>query len=52
MNGPLASLKVVEFSGLGPGPLAGQLLADLGAQVITVDRKAAPADPAEPLERG
>ena len=28
MAGPLASLKVVEFSGLGPAPLAGQLLAD------------------------
>ncbi len=37
-KGPLASLKVVEFSGLGPAPLAGQLLADLGAQVTTVDR--------------
>jgi len=36
--GPLASLKVVEFSGLGPAPLAGQLLADLGADVVTVDR--------------
>ena len=37
MNGPLNSLKVIEFSGLGPGPLAGQLLADLGADVITID---------------
>ena len=34
MKGPLKSLKIVEFSGLGPGPLAGQLLADLGADVI------------------
>lgn len=50
--GPLASLKVVEFSGLGPAPLAGQLLADLGAQVITVDRKAAPADPTDINRRG
>lgn len=38
MNGPLAGLRVVEFSGLGPGPLAGQLLADLGADVVTIDR--------------
>ena len=38
MKGPLKSLKIVEFSGLGPGPLAGQLLADLGADVITVDK--------------
>lgn len=52
MVGPLASLKVVEFSGLGPAPLAGQLLADLGAQVITVDRKAADADPTDINRRG
>ncbi len=52
MTGPLASLKVVEFSGLGPAPLAGQLLADLGASVITVDRAAAPGDPTEINRRG
>ena len=52
MSGPLASLRVVEFSGLGPAPLAGQLLADLGADVITVDRKPAPADPADINRRG
>ncbi|WP_299025910.1 CaiB/BaiF CoA-transferase family protein [uncultured Sulfitobacter sp.] len=52
MAGPLASLKVVEFSGLGPAPLAGQLLADLGADVVTVDRKAAPADPTDINRRG
>ncbi|KEJ90837.1 CaiB/BaiF CoA transferase family protein [Sulfitobacter donghicola] len=52
MAGPLKSLKVVEFSGLGPAPLAGQLLADLGADVITVDRKAAPADPSDINRRG
>ncbi|RKE96760.1 CaiB/BaiF CoA transferase family protein [Sulfitobacter guttiformis] len=50
--GPLSSLKVVEFSGLGPAPLAGQLLADLGADVITVDRKAEPADPTDVNRRG
>ena len=52
MSGPLASLRVIEFSGLGPAPLAGQLLADLGADVITIDRKAAPADPADINRRG
>ena len=51
-KGPLTSLKVVEFSGLGPAPLAGQLLADLGAVVITVDRKAGPADPTDVTRRG
>jgi alpha-methylacyl-CoA racemase len=43
MNGPLAGLRVVEFSGIGPGPLAGQLLADLGADVVTIDRASYPA---------
>ena len=38
MTSPLANLKIVEFAGLGPVPLAGQLLADLGADVIVVDR--------------
>jgi alpha-methylacyl-CoA racemase len=47
MSGPLISLRVVEFSGIGPGPLVGQLLADLGADVVTVDRRSAKADPAD-----
>ena len=38
MPGPLNSLKIVEMVGLGPCPLAGQLLADLGAEVIVIDR--------------
>ena len=37
-SGPLGGLKIIEFSGIGPGPLAGQLLADLGAEVILIDR--------------
>lgn len=36
--GPLAGLKIVEFAGIGPGPFAAMLLADLGAEVIRVDR--------------
>ncbi len=35
---PLAGLKVVEFEGIGPGPLAGRMLADLGAEVVAVVR--------------
>ena len=35
---PLDGLRVVEFEGLGPGPLAGRMLADLGATVIVVVR--------------
>jgi alpha-methylacyl-CoA racemase len=38
MTGPLTGFKVVELAGLGPAPLACMLLADLGAQVIRVDR--------------
>lgn len=52
MAGPLKGLKVIEFAGLGPAPLAGQLLADLGADVIVVDRAAAPADPTDVNRRG
>ncbi|MFM8846357.1 MAG: CoA transferase, partial [Gammaproteobacteria bacterium] len=36
--GPLATLKVIEFAGIGPAPYAGMLLADLGAEVIRIDR--------------
>jgi alpha-methylacyl-CoA racemase len=39
MTGPLSSLKIIEMVGLGPAPLAGQLLGDLGAEVIVIDRK-------------
>ncbi|AZI35638.1 alpha-methylacyl-CoA racemase [Caenibius tardaugens NBRC 16725] len=37
-KGPLAGLRIVEFAGIGPCPMAGMLLADLGADVIIVDR--------------
>lgn len=37
-RGPLAGLRVVEMAGLGPCPLAGQLLADLGAEVLLIER--------------
>ncbi len=36
--GPLAGVKVVEFAGIGPGPMAAMLLADLGATVLRLDR--------------
>lgn len=36
--GPLAGLKVIELGGLGPAPFAGMYLADLGADVIRIDR--------------
>ena len=36
--GPLAGLKVVEIAGLGPGPFAAMMLADMGAEVLRIDR--------------
>jgi alpha-methylacyl-CoA racemase len=39
--GPLAGFRIVEFAGIGPGPMAAMLFADLGARVIRVDRLAA-----------
>ncbi|MEE4200886.1 CaiB/BaiF CoA transferase family protein [Erythrobacter sp.] len=36
--GPLEGLKVLEFAGIGPGPHVAMLLADLGAEVVRVDR--------------
>ncbi len=56
--GPLAGVKIVELAGIGPGPFAGMLLSDMGADVIRIDR-AAQVNPAqfdkvnlEPLYRG
>ena len=37
--GPLQGLRIVEMAGIGPGPFCGMLLADLGAEVVVVDRK-------------
>ena len=41
--GPLKGIRVVEMSGIGPAPFCGMLLADLGADVIRVDRLVAAA---------
>jgi alpha-methylacyl-CoA racemase len=40
MSQPLSGLRVIELAGIGPGPYAGELLADLGAEVIVIDRPA------------
>jgi alpha-methylacyl-CoA racemase len=36
--GPLAGIRIIEIAGIGPGPMCGMLLADLGADVICVER--------------
>ena len=41
-TGPLSGINVVEMAGIGPGPFAGMMLADLGASVIRVDRLSRP----------
>jgi alpha-methylacyl-CoA racemase len=42
--GPLTGLRVIELQGLGPAPFCGMLMADLGAEVISVVRKSSSAD--------
>jgi alpha-methylacyl-CoA racemase len=41
MAGPLAGVRVLELAGIGPGPFAGMMLADMGAEVLRIDRAAA-----------
>jgi alpha-methylacyl-CoA racemase len=41
--GPLAGLRILEMAGIGPGPFCAMMLADMGAQVIRVDRVAGSA---------
>ncbi|MGB1813243.1 MAG: CaiB/BaiF CoA transferase family protein, partial [Acidimicrobiales bacterium] len=42
--GPLSGKRVVEIAGIGPGPFCAMLLADLGAEVVRVDRASAVPD--------
>ncbi|MEU6140641.1 CaiB/BaiF CoA-transferase family protein [Streptomyces sp. NPDC047081] len=56
-DGPLAGVRVLELGGIGPGPFAGMLLADLGAEVVRVDRPGRAGEPdaggpADVLNRG
>lgn len=46
--GPLAGFKIIEIKGIGPGPYAGMLLADMGAEVIVVERSSKPSGIALP----
>ena len=55
-NGPLHGVRVIEFAGIGPGPFTGMLLADMGADVIVIERAAdmaaAAGQPRPALSRG
>lgn len=57
-GGPLAGVKVVELAGIGPGPFCAMVLADMGADIVRVDRAGAVAGadpsraPGEVLNRG
>ena len=50
MSGPLAGVRVIEIAGIGPGPFAAMMLADMGADVVRIDRaqKVSGGDPANP----
>lgn len=56
MTGPLAGIRVLEVGGIGPNPFAGMLLADMGADVIRLDREVGggfgQTGPADPSLRG
>ncbi|APE18361.1 carnitine dehydratase [Mycobacterium sp. WY10] len=49
-TGPLAGVRVIELGGIGPGPHAGMILADLGADVVRVRRPGGLAMPAENVD--
>jgi alpha-methylacyl-CoA racemase len=53
-HGPLAGFGVVELAGIGPGPFCAMILADLGADVVRVDRPGPPSPTAswDVLNRG
>lgn len=45
MAGPLTGYRIIEIAGIGPGPFAAMMLADMGAEVIRVDRAGAVRGP-------
>lgn len=52
MAGPLSGLRMIEMAGLGPGPFCSMLFADLGAEVISIDRPGVPGDAGDVTGRG
>ncbi|WP_326523604.1 CaiB/BaiF CoA transferase family protein [Sphingomonas sp.] len=51
MPGALDGIRIIEFAGIGPGPFAGMMLADHGAEVIRIDRPGTPPAPHDVLSR-
>ena len=51
-SGPLSGFRIVEFAGIGPGPFACMMLADMGAEVVTLDRPGARKNPKLAAARG
>ncbi|RCW45300.1 alpha-methylacyl-CoA racemase [Halopolyspora algeriensis] len=51
-RGPLSGIRVVELAGIGPAPFCAMLLADLGADVVRVDRPAGAGEQGDLLNRG
>jgi alpha-methylacyl-CoA racemase len=51
--GPLTGFKVLEMAAIGPAPFCGMMLADLGAEIIRIDRKGSkPKHDNNPVNRG
>jgi len=52
-SGPLRGVKIVEFAGMGPGPFAAMLLADMGSDIVRIERPDAPDELVSPIaDRG
>ena len=51
MAGPLTGYRIIEIAGIGPGPFAAMMLADMGAEVIRVDRAQARRRRGDPAHR-
>jgi alpha-methylacyl-CoA racemase len=48
VTGPLQGFKILELAGIGPGPFAGMMLADMGAEVLRIDRAQSVREGASP----
>jgi alpha-methylacyl-CoA racemase len=52
MAGPLSGYRILELAGIGPGPFAAMMLADMGAEVVRVERSASVRGPAPSTPHG